>query len=276
MSGTGAGRAALAPGAATGVITLIVLLLSVAGCAATPIQEPGHGRAYDFERDSFSFVNEVLWKLPSLTFAVVDPPAPALSGYHHRCFVIARSSRQFFLHARFDPRLPPATDVIYRQLIGQVVSRDPRGDLPDARPVVIPGYVDLREFSQDKESLLKAGIGSALDSYFQRGNWRMVLPFTRRHQQRVSVQVLRMLQASRPAVVHVVRFPLITINHAVLLYDAVETPAEIRFTTYDPNNSEEPLVLTYNRATRTFAFPATNYFWGGPVNVYEVYRRGLF
>lgn len=255
-------------------------LLCLAGCAANPLLEPARDRAYDFERDSFSFANGVVWERPLLASAGAIPPMPpefaAEPGYFHRCFPMVLSSRQFFLHARFEPALPQESDETYRRLIRQVVSRPARGDLADEDPVVIPGYANLRAFSRHRESLLKAEIGGPLESYLQLGHWRMVFPFSRDHQQRATRELLQMIRAGRPAIVHLVRFPVVTINHAVLLYDAVETPEEVRFATYDPNNAQQPLVLTYDRASRRFAFPPSRFFRGGRVDVYEIYRRGPF
>ncbi len=88
----------------------------------------------------------------------------------------------------------------------------------------------------------------------------------------MAAQFLADLKDNRPPVVHVVRFPQLTINHAVVLFAATETTNEIRFATYDPNNPAHPAVLTYDRASRTFNFPANDYFPGGRVDVYEVYR----
>lgn len=252
------------------------LLLCLAGCGAMPLLEPARGRAYDFERDSFSFANGVVWKRPLLASAGAVPRIAAEPGYFHRCFPMVLSSRQFFLHARFDPALPQESDETYRQLIRQVVSLPSRGDLPHEDAVVIPGYANLRAFSRHRESLLKEEIGGPLASYFQLGHWRMVFPFSRAHQQRASGELLQMIQAGRPAIVHLVRFPVVTINHAVLLYGAVETEEQISFATYDPNNAQEALVLTYDRATRSFAFPPSEFFRGGRVDVYEIYRRGPF
>lgn len=249
---------------------LLALLLAVAACASGRPGPPG-ARAYDLERDSFAFANGTLW--PRLAAA---PDAAASSGYHHRCFVLARAARQFYLHARFEPGQPAVAAADYRARVREVVARDPRGDLAGTHPVDIPGYASLRAFSRDHEALLKDEIGSQLESYFHVGNWRLFLPFPRAHQERVAIQLQRMLQAGRPAVVHAVRFPIMTINHAVLVYDAAETAQAVRFFAYDPNQPDEPLVIRYERATRTFVYPVTGYFWGGPVNVYEIYRRGLF
>jgi hypothetical protein len=87
----------------------------------------------------------------------------------------------------------------------------------------------------------------------------------------MSEQLLADLKENRPPVVHLVRFPQLTINHAVVLFDATESEKEIRFTAYDPNNPKIPVPLTYNRASRTFEFPANDYYPGGRVDVYEVY-----
>src|SRR5690606_21314728 len=92
------------------------------------------------------------------------------------------------------------------------------GDMRPAQlKIPIPGYANLREFSVDREQLLKEECGGAWRSYFQRGNWRMILPFSRRHQERASDKLKNSLQNHGVAAVHLVRFPQLTINHAVLL-----------------------------------------------------------
>ena len=61
----------------------------------------------------------------------------------------------------------------------QVITAN-RGLLPAATTI---GVADLRAFSQAHERLLKDECGSTLESYFQRGHWRMIMPFSRRNQQ---------------------------------------------------------------------------------------------
>jgi hypothetical protein len=168
--------------------------------------------------------------------------------------------------------LPRLDDEAYRSLIRRVVAVDPARTLEDADRIVIPGYANLREFSAAQEKLLKAECGGAWRSYFQRGHWRMVFPLSRRHQDRAAESFLDALRHNRPPVVHIVRFPRLTINHAVLLFDARQTEREIVFAAYDPNDASEPKELTFDRATRTFSFPANDYFPGGPVDAYEIYR----
>src|SRR5262249_38046612 len=146
--------------------------------------------------------------------------------YTHHCFVVARSARQFFENAKFDPTQPIAGEADYRRLISRVVSVDPSHPLPDSKKIVIPGYANLHEFSAAQEHLLKAQCGGAWQSYFQRGHWRIMFPFSRAHQERTAKQFLTDLRENRPPVVHVIRFPQLTINHAVLIFDAKETEKE--------------------------------------------------
>ena len=167
-------------------------------------------------------------------------------------------------------------EAAYRRLIRAVIRRSPRHLSGEAGKVVIPGYADLRSFSAAYEELLKAECGGAWESYVQRGHWRMIFPFSRAHQARVARQLIEKLRRQRSAVLHVVRFPQLTINHAVVAYDFSETTATIDFSVYDPNKPEQPAHLTFDRASRTFEFPTNDYFMGGRVDVYEVYRGLLY
>jgi hypothetical protein len=130
----------------------------------------------------------------------------------------------------------------------------------------------LREFSGDHEALLKEEMGSALESYFQRGNWRMVFPFSERHQEKLALRLAAALQGGRPAIVHVVRFPSLTINHAILLFAVEMRGPDLLFSAYDPNDPAMPTLLRYDSSARRFLLPETSYFAGGRVDVYEVYR----
>ena len=104
----------------------------------------------------------------------------------------------------------------------------------------------------------------------------MIFPFPPRHQKKVSDQLVEAISQGRLPIVRLVRFPKITINHSLMIFDAEQSPREIRFTTYDPNDAEHPVHLVYNRAVRRFSFPKTDYFAGGLVNVYEIYNTLLY
>lgn len=248
-----------------------MLLATLCGCAS---RQPFVGaRPFDFQEDSFAYANDLVWEYHfDANGKWVHQRREPQPDYTHHCFVVARSARQFFENARFDATQPVASEAIYRRLIRKVVSVDPSHPLPDSKKIVIPGYANLRDFSAAQEKLLKAECGGAWQSYFQRGHWRMIFPFSRAHQERTAEQLLADLGQNRPPVVHVVRFPQLTINHSVLLFGAKETEKEILFSVYDPNKPDSPKVLTFDRASRTFSFAGNDYWPGGRVDIYEIYR----
>ncbi len=258
---------------------LAFITLAMSGCVITSMPRVhSETKPFNFERDALSYANELDWiyrknaETGKMDFTQVDP-AP---DYIHHCFVVVRVAKQFFLHARFDASAEMVDQKTYHDLVREVLSRSPRDLEPDPKRVVIPGFADLRSFSTAWKTLIKDEAGGSWQSYVQLGNWRMILPFTRSGHQRTVDQLLTELKADWPPIVHIVTFPIITINHALLIYAAHETDKTILFDVYDPNNPAEPGKLTYDRASRTFIFPATNYFIGGPVNVYEVYHGIYF
>jgi hypothetical protein len=255
----------------TRLLLCAALLLTLCGCAC---RQPFIGsRPFDFHTDTFAYGNDLVWEYHfdahgKWVHERREPP----SDYTHHCFVVARSARQFFENATFAPDQPVADEKTYRRLISRVVSVDPSHPLPDAKRIVIPGYANLREFSAGQEHLLKDECGGAWQSYFQRGHWRMVWPFSRAHQKRTAEQLLADLRENRPPVVHVVRFPQLTINHSVLIFGATESEKEIAFSVYDPNKPDSPKTLNFDRATQTFDFAGNDYWPGGRVDIYEIYR----
>ncbi len=250
---------------------LFVTLLN--GCATSSSAPAVNCQRFVFQQDTLAYANQLVWEYyfnaNGRWTSKTRQPEP---DYTHHCFVVALAARQFFQHTRFDPAQAKADKVVYRQMIHRVISQNPRQQTEESERIIIPGYANLREFSQDQEALLKAECGGAWQSYFQRGHWRMIFPFSRAHQARAAQALVKSLKQNRPPVVHLVRFPQLSINHAVVLFDVTETGTEIRFAAYDPNKPEKPALLTYDRARRTFNFPANDYFIGGRVDVYEVYR----
>ncbi|MEO6036134.1 MAG: hypothetical protein ABIQ35_12835, partial [Verrucomicrobiota bacterium] len=194
--------------------------------------------------------------------------------YKQHCFVVVHAAKQFFKFAEFDPASQAVDEKSYRDLIHQIVfgSDMRRADVK----IKVPGYANLNEFSRAHEDLLKRESGSAWRSYFQRGHWRIMLPFSRRHQEKAGEDFVRKLRENQALVVHLVRFPQLSINHAVMLVGFRETTEAIEFSVYDPNTPDKPSILTYDRASRTFLLPTNAYFYGGKVNVYEIYRSCLY
>ena len=145
---------------------------------ATPVSAV---RRFAFEQDTFAFPNELVWAYQiDLATSKATPyrrdPPPT---YAHRCFVLARSVRQFLYHARFDPTQPALDDAAYHRLVRRVMARNPRKACAPDRQVVFPGYDCLRAFSQAREKVLKGACGGAWQSYFLRSHWRMILPVFR-------------------------------------------------------------------------------------------------
>ena len=104
----------------------------------------------------------------------------------------------------------------------------------------------------------------------------MILPMSRRHQERMARHLVEVFPKRIAPIVHLVRFPQLTINHGIVLFDFSEKEAEIRYAAYDPNVPDRASELIYDRASRTFLFPANHYWSGGRVDVVEVYRGWLY
>lgn len=235
-------------------------------------------RRFEFERDTFAFPNELVCEYQfdpagGRPHMVAKSPRPA---YVLRCFVLARAARQFFFHAEFRPDEPALGDEETRRRVRAVVRRNPRVPCAPERRVVFPGHASLREFSRAAETILKAKCGGAWRSYVLRSHWRMVFPISRRHQQRTATQLTERLAQGVPPIVHLVRFPALTINHAMLVYGVEAGPTGQRFLAYDPNEPGQPVTLSFEAAARTFTLPANRYWPGGKLDVIEVYRSWWF
>ncbi|MCU0772668.1 MAG: hypothetical protein MUE94_13005 [Verrucomicrobia bacterium] len=249
------------------------LLVLLSACSTPRSLQPANSRPFQFDADTFAYANELVWEYYyDDTGEWTHRKNESEPDYTHHCFVVARSARQFFQHARFDASQPAADEAAYRRLIREVMARDPARDEPDMERVLIPGYPDLRRFSAAHEELLKETCGGAMQSYFQRGHWRMIFPFSRKGQAQEADALAAAVRSHRPPVVHVVTFPKLHINHALLLFAVRDAGGHLEFTAYDPNQPEAPVPLTFDRTEQRFHFPSNDYWKGGALNVYEVYR----
>jgi hypothetical protein len=235
-------------------------------------------RSFRFERDSFAFAHELVWKyhFDPVTGAMTTHKADPPPAYYHRCFVLVRATRQFFDHARFEGELPPVDAQTYRKLIREVVSRNPRQQCAESTRLVIPGYDGLRSFSQAHEPLLKEECGAAWESYFLRSHWRMVFPVSGRHQAGIAQKLERSLRKRGVSLVHLFCFPHITINHGIVLYGFTEFEQNIEFEAYDPNIPAYPVKLIFDRNRRAFTFAPNCYWGGGVLSVIEIFCGGLY
>lgn len=259
-------------GRAASAATLLWLVgLLFAGCASAP---PARGlRPFEFARDTLAFTNETVWEysVDPATGRQVHTKRPDAPTFSLRCFPMARVARQFHLHARFEPDRPRPDPAETSMRVGAVLARSPRtGSTPRDR-IVLTGYTGLRDLSADRIGAMQEQVGGAWQSYMQRGHWRMVFPFSTAHQAGQAERFRCKIEAGEVPVAHVVTFPSLTINHAVLLHAVRTTGDGLEFDAYDPNSPGSPITLTFDRSTRRFLMPATRSFIGGPVDVYEVY-----
>ncbi|HPA20483.1 MAG TPA: hypothetical protein PLU30_22220 [Verrucomicrobiae bacterium] len=245
---------------------------------APPPTDADHPGGFLFERDTFYFPNELVWEYrfetaagPPVVRRRIPPPT-----YSHHCFVLVRSARQFLYHASFEPSEPPVDPASYRERIRNVVSRNPRVPAKPGQRIPFPGFRGLREFSQQHERLLKCCCGGAWQSYVLRSHWRMVLPISRNHQKRTAAQLTHKIQSGIAPIVHLVRFPQLTINHGMILFSVTGEPDHLKFAAYDPNVPERPSQLTYDARSASFSMPRNSYWKGGSLDAIEIYHGWLY
>ena len=157
------------------------------------ISQPSHcARPFQFERDTFAFRQRAVLGIPVRPGDGEDDHSSATirrPTYAHRCFVMVRSARQFYYHARFEPAAGRASGSVSPAHPPSRLAQSRAGPARQPDQVVIPGYDGLRSFSQAHEPLLKAECGGPWASYFLRSHWRMVFPIWRRHQERMAQQL---------------------------------------------------------------------------------------
>ena len=83
----------------------------------------------------------------------------------------------------------------------------------------------------------------------------MVFPISRAHQQATADGSLRRWKQNICPIIHLVKFPALTINHGMIVFDAGETEAGTEFSAYDPNDPAAPACLHFDRARKTFSLP---------------------
>jgi len=227
-------------------------------------------RGFEFARDTFAFPNQTHWNYHfddaagKTTFTKADPTP----SYAHRCFVLTRAARQFFYHVQFDPGRPAPDNAACRLLVAKTVARNPRLRSAPDKQIIIPGYADLREFSAARAPLLKAECGGAWRSYVVRSHWRMVFAISREHQVATAAALRAALRQNVPPIIHIVKFPALTINHSLLVFAGTDT----EFQCYDPNQPAQSISLSFDPKMRTFSLPRNHYWAGGPLDVIEIYR----
>jgi hypothetical protein len=269
-----ASRRSAVPWAALGRTVVAAAAVGLAtACASAPPGLPAAIRAgapvvvpgFIFERDTFAFRNDMREKTP-------DKP----DLYANYCFVLARSMRQFFLFARFDPRAPRLDRDAYVTLVRKVVSRAPwQPALPPADRVVIPGYANLREFSRDQEGAVKEGVGGRFWTWVHWTNWRVVFPVTQSHQRHVLDEVLSELAAGRLVQLLITNWPKWEVNHTVVAFASHAIGGDVTLTIWDPNEPEGSGTITFESAKGTFWATRVYETQPGVIRVFRMYYSAL-
>ena len=247
----------------------VAIGLLLVGCASLPPPPPDASAAATFqlERDTFAFANLVRAARPGWN-----------DDFANYCLVMARSAAQFHRFARFAPDEPALAPAEYDRLVRAVLAR-PAWDppVPEAERVVIPGFANLHEFSAAHEGLLKAAFGSNVLSMVHWRTWRVGVDFSRAHQEGLARELLREVDAGRPAPVMITNFPHEDIlNHAVLVYGHRPSRGGIEFLAYDPNDPGSPLGLHFDDASRAFWVGPLTYSPPGRVRAFRLYTSPLF
>lgn len=271
----GAGTAHRQPGEAVPVgvsrparvrlLALGAVLPILTACSTAPARPAAPAAAalpyFALGEDTFAFPNEIRAR---------NPDRPDL--YANYCFVMARGVRQFYEFARFAPALPRLDRAGYLRRVRQVVAHHPwEPALPPDDRVVIPGYRNLYDFSWDQEATVKEALGSRFWTMVNWTNWRVVLPISGGHQERVADEIVAELRAGRLAQLLVTNWPTPELNHTVVAYAYHSTDATIDFSVYDPNDPGSPGLISFERPARRFWATRLYDTRPGKIRVFRMY-----
>ena len=221
--------------------------------------------SFVFGPDTFAFRNEIRERHPEET-----------GLYANYCYVLARGLRQFFQFARFDPTAPRLSRAEYVARVRAIAARVPwDGALPSSERVVIPGYPHLRAFSAAEEAAVKEGLGGPVGTWFHWTNWRISLPVGKDHQAEVADEIARELARGRLVQLLITNWPVPELTHTVVAYGLDDRADRVDFTVWDPNETERPGVVTFDRLAQRFW--ATNVYATrpGPIRAFRMYHRPL-
>ena len=251
--------------------SLVGLALVAAACAPVQMRAPtadltakAEVPGFVFATDTFGFPNEVRAHNPRAEYA-------------NYCFVLARSLRQFFLFARFDPDAPRLSSEEYVERVRAVVDRPPwEAALPADDRVVIPGYASLREFSTAEEAAVKRGMGGRFWTLVHWTNWRVVFPMPGAQQERVAREAMAELDAGRLVQLLVTNLPKVELNHTVVAYAYRRTERGVEFTIWDPNEPAAPGIVLFDQTERRFWAERVFDTEPGVIRAFRMYHSWLW
>jgi hypothetical protein len=215
---------------------------------------------FAFAADTFAFPNDIRARNPGRD-----------DVYANYCFVLARGLRQFFAFARFEPAAPRLSAEAYVERVRTVASRPPwEAPAAAAERVVIPGYANLREFSEAQETAVKSGLGGRLWTMVHWTNWRVAFPVARTQQEAEARRMMSEIDAGRLVQLLVTNWPKPELNHGIVAYGYRAGARGVEFDVWDPNDPRRPGLLTFDR--QAGQFDATRIFdtEPGPIRAFRM------
>ena len=190
---------------------------------------------------------------------------------------MSRTAEQFLKFARFDRQAAPLDDRELAHRVRAVTRRAPWHDpLPPEKRIVFPGYANLRELSKARKEVLQSNIGLGWPTYLRIGNFRMVYIRGPAYQEKTHKLLNDALGRGEMFVAYLSDFPILHINHSVLIYAKLPNRGNIEnYLCYDPNHAEAPRTLSWLPDKRQFNYQKDQEFKGGYVRVYQIYGKAL-
>jgi hypothetical protein len=251
-----------------GWVVAFYLIASVARGGSAP--------DFRFHHDTLSFVNSTVFEY-NAGHVRSTTTKDKTQRYTRRCFVMSRTVMQFKKFARFDRHGAPLDDKELAGRIRDVTHRPPWHDaLPAEKRVIFPGYADLRALSESRGRVLQKNIGLGWPTYLRVGNSRMFYLHNPKYQEQTQVNLEATLACGEFFVAYLSDFPILHINHSVLVY--AHKPARVKdgsvhYLVYDPNHPDGPRELKWLPAKRAFDFQKDKEFVGGFTRVFQVYGK---
>src|SRR3989440_3027627 len=237
----------------------------------------GSADGFNYKRDTLSFSKWTVFT--SENGKIVSHKNQYGHHYSRRCFVMTRTVEQFYKFARFEPKAPRVDDRELTKRVRDITRRLPWHDsLTSEKRVVIPGYRNLRQLSQDKMPLMQRNIGLGWVVYLRPGNVRMFYLRDKNYQVKTHDLLEQALARHEFFIAYLSDFPILHINHSVLVYKRSRPQSadgSDHYLVYDPNHPEVPHHLEWLPAKREFSYQKDDEFAGGFTRVFEVYGKFL-
>ena len=239
--------------------------------------QAGSADGFNYSRDTLSFANWTVFTYEN--GHIVSHKNQFGHHYSRRCFVMTRAVAQFYKFARFEPNAPKLDENELHKRIRAVTRKSPWHDpLPPEKRIVIPGYRNLREFSSANTRLMQQNIGVGWVVYLRVGNGRMFYLHGKGYQAKTHDELERTLARGDFFIAYLSDFPILHINHSVLVYKHDRprgADGTDYYLVYDPNHPDGPRHLKWLPAKREFDFQKDQEFAGGFTRVFQVYGKAL-